>query len=155
MREWRPSAGRAIVLAGLVAGVLDITAAFVTWAPKGVSPVRILQGIASGLLGPSSFSGGAKTALLGLVLHFVIAFSAASVFYIASRRLPTLTQRPFLWGPLYGVAVYTVMYWVVMPLSRFHRGAFSLTNTVIAILTHIVCVGLPIALVVRGYDSRR
>ena len=155
MSESRSSAIRAVAFAGLAAGVLDITAAFVTWAPKGVSPVRILQGIASGLLGPNSFSGGAKTALLGLLLHFVIAFSAASVFYVASRKLPMLTQRPFLWGPLYGVAVYTVMYWVVMPLSRFHRGAFSLTNTVIAIVTHIVCVGLPIELVVWRYDSRR
>jgi hypothetical protein len=70
----------AICWAGLTCGVLDITAAFVTWAPKGVTPTRILQGIASGVLGPRSFSGGRETAAIGLGFHFLIAFSAATVF---------------------------------------------------------------------------
>ena len=51
----RSDALPAIVWAGFLSGVLDITAAFVTWAPKGVTPVRILQGIASGLLGVKAF----------------------------------------------------------------------------------------------------
>jgi len=70
----------AIFSAGLLAGVLDITAAFVTWVPQGVPPVRILQGIASGLLGPQAFKEGIQTALLGGALHFLIALSAAAVF---------------------------------------------------------------------------
>lgn len=142
----------AICWAGLTCGVLDITAAFVTWAPKGVTPTRILQGIASGVLGPRSFSGGKETAAIGLGFHFLIAFSAATVFYMASRKLLWMTQQPILAGVLYGVAVYLVMYWIVMPLSNFRKGPFSWSATVIAIITHVICVGLPISLVIRRFS---
>jgi hypothetical protein len=147
----KSSAIDSIVSAGLVCGLLDITAAFVTWAPQGVLPGRILKGIASGLLGPLAFRGGIRTAALGLALHFLIAFSAAAVFYGASRKLSIMTRRPILSGVAYGVAVYIVMYWIVMPLSRFHP-THTLTASIIAIITHIVCVGLPISLIVHRYS---
>ena len=151
MRLPKSRAASAIFWAGLIAGAMDITAAFVTWAPQGVSPIRILQGIASGLLGAYSFAGGWKTAALGLVCHFFIAFSAATVFYVASRKIIFMTRRPVASGILYGVAVYFVMYWIVLPLSSFHKGPFSWSATVIAIITHMVCVGTPISLVINRY----
>ncbi len=89
-----------------MAGILDITSAFILFGLKGATPVRILQSIASGLLGPASFNGGAATAILGGILHFVIAFGAASTFYLASRRLRLLTQRPVISGLAFGVVVY-------------------------------------------------
>jgi hypothetical protein len=142
-----------IARAGLVCGVLDISAAFLTWAPQGVMPIIILQGIASGVVGRKSFDGGWATGALGLLLHFVIAFSAATVFYAASRKLRFMTERPILSGILYGVAVYLVMYWVVMPIAIAHRRPFSITAALIAIVTHMVCVGLPISLVVHRYSA--
>jgi hypothetical protein len=150
----RPSAFLTIFSAGIAAGILDITAAFVTWAPRGIRPAQILRGIASGLLGPKSFYGGWQTAMLGAALHFLIAFSAASVFYGASRKLMVLTRRPVLSGVLYGVVVYLFMYWAVMPVSAYQKPSFSISATIIAVVTHIVCVGLPISLVVRRYSSR-
>ncbi len=144
----------AILAAGTLCGAMDISAAFLTWMPRGVSPRIILQGIASGLLGPSAFQGGAATTVLGLFLHFFIAFSWATIFYLVSRALPVLTRSPLIFGPLYGITVYLVMYWVVMPLSRFHRGRFSVFNMVIAIITHIICVGGPIALMVSRYSGQ-
>ena len=97
--ETKPHAAQAIVAAGILCGVLDITAAFVTaWIRRRIRPTRILQGIASGLLGPRSFSGGMKTAALGLGIHFLIAFTAASMFYVASRKLSFMTQRPIVAG---------------------------------------------------------
>ena len=149
----KPQLLPAVFWAGLLCGILDITAAFVTWAPQGVKPIRILQGIASGLLGAKSFTGGWETAALGAVLHFFIAFSAATVFYLSSRKLTFMTHRPVPSGIAYGVAVYLVMYWVVMPLSYFHKRPFSWSATVIAIFTHMVCVGIPISLVVRHYSG--
>ncbi len=143
----------AIGWAGLLCGCMDITAAFVTWGIKGVSPARILRGIASGLLGPPALAGGWEIAALGAFCHFFIAFSAATVFYAASRRVGFLTRRPLVSGALYGVAVYVVMYWIVVPLSRAHRGPFSWSVTVVAILTHIVCVGTPISLMVRRHSG--
>jgi hypothetical protein len=140
-----------IFSAGITAGVLDITAAFITWAPRGVRPAQILRGIASGLLGPKSFTDGWQTAALGAMLHFLIAFSAAGVFYGASRKLKFMTRRPVVSGVIYGIAVYIFMYWVVLPLSAYHKPPFSTSATVIAIVTHIVCVGLPISLIVRRY----
>lgn len=140
----------AIFWGGLAAGVLDITAAFVRWG----HPVGILKGIASGLLGPRAFQGGSGTAILGLGLHFLIAFSAAAVYYAASRKLDFLIQRAVLWGFLYGIAVYMFMSWIVVPLSAFpkSKAPFSLTAVALSVLTHMFCVGLPIALAVRHYS---
>src|SRR5260370_38164875 len=76
---------RAIVSAGLIAGILDITSAFVIAELKGTGSIRMLQGIASGLLGARSFEGAIATAGLGLVIPFLIAFTAASVCSIRSR----------------------------------------------------------------------
>jgi hypothetical protein len=138
-----------ILGAGIVAGTLDITAAFATWAPKGVSPVRILQSIASGLLGAASFRAGWKSAALGGAFQYLIATTAAAVYFAAARKLPILTRRPVVFGALYGIGVYLVMYRIVMPLSRVHRSPFSWSATAIAVVTHIVCVGIPIGLVLR------
>jgi uncharacterized membrane protein YagU involved in acid resistance len=142
-----------IFSAGITAGVLDITAAFVTWAPRGVRPAQILRGIASGLLGPKSFADGWQTAALGAVLHFLIAFSAAGVFYGASRKLRFMTRQPVVSGMIYGIAVYLFMYWIVMPLSAYQKAPFSISATITAIVTHIVCVGLPISLIVCRYQG--
>jgi hypothetical protein len=128
---------------------MDITAAFITWRIKGVHPTRVLRGIAAGLLGPKSFQGGFHTASLGLAIHFFIAFSAATVFYFASRKLTFLLKQPILAGILYGVAVYLVMYWIVVPHSAAHRAPLTLSAHIIAILTHMVCVGLPISLIIH------
>jgi hypothetical protein len=144
---------RAIALAGLTCGVMDITAAFITWGIKGIAPARILRGIAAGLLGPASFRGGWRTAALGLAIHFFIAFCAATVFYLASRKLRFMTRRPVLSGALYGIAVYLVMYWIVMPL--IHTPRKTLSQSIVAILTHIVCVGLPISLLIRALSPLR
>lgn len=150
-RSLRVKAGRAIFWAGLICGVLDIAAAFVNWGLRGVHPLRLLQAIASGLLGAQAFDGGWPTALLGLACHFFIAYSAATVFYVASRKWVFLTRQPYLAGITFGVAVYLVMNWVVLPLSRVHRAPFSLSQMVIAVVTHMVCVGLPIAFTIRRY----
>ncbi len=140
----------AIFWGGLLAGILDLTAAFVRWG----HPLIITKGIASGLLGPQAFRGGWGTAALGTALHFLIAFSAAAVYYGASRKLTFLTQRAVLWGFFYGIAVYMFMSWVVVPLSAFPKSntPFSPVGLMLSLLTHMFCVGLPIALAVRHYS---
>src|SRR5665213_652277 len=85
-----------ITLAGMVAGTLDITATSTLFALQGLSLERLWQGIASGALGTSSFSGGKKTAAAGLLFHFVIAFVVAAVYYALSRMWPVLLERPFV-----------------------------------------------------------
>ncbi|PYY15824.1 MAG: hypothetical protein DMG60_16600 [Acidobacteria bacterium] len=93
------------------------------------------------------------TAALGLFLHFVIAFGAATVYFVASRFMSFLTKHAVTAGFLYGIAVYFFMQRVVIPLSAARRSAFSLKMMVIGIVIHMFCVGLPIALSVRKYST--
>src|SRR5262245_65742011 len=88
---------RAILTAGLIVGVLDISSAFVIWWQRGVGARRGLQGIAAGLLGANSYTGGLVTAGLGLGLHFFVAFVVVSVFFMARREEPFLTLHPVVY----------------------------------------------------------
>ncbi len=145
-----PRAVPAILWGGMVAGILDITVAFIRWG----NPPGILRGIASGLLGPAAFQGGTAIVVLGLGLHFLIATTAAVVYYAASRKLAFLRERAVLWGLFYGTAVYMFMSWIVLPLSAFpkSKAPFSFTALVLSLLTHMFCVGLPIALATRRFS---
>jgi hypothetical protein len=147
-----PNALLALLWAGFACGVLDITAALVVYGQFGLKPMRLLQGIASGLLGPKAFSGGLATALLGLLCHFFIAFGAAAVFLMASRALGFLIEHAVASGVLYGVAVYFFMNRIVVPLSAAAKRPFSLQMMIIGVVIHIFCVGLPIALGVRRFS---
>jgi hypothetical protein len=149
----RSQAFPAIGWAGLVAGVLDVSSAFLLSYPKGVGPIRVLQGVAAGLVGrEAAINGGLATAGLGLAIHFFIAFVVATVFYGASRKLVFLTRHAVISGLLYGVVVYGFMYWIVMPLAYpvVHR---SLSRDVTAVCVHMFLIGLPIALIARRYSS--
>src|SRR5215467_1157380 len=64
---------RAIALAGLLAGSLDLATAFVEAGLEGRTPISLLQGIAGGLLGMETFQGGLGSAALGAFFHFLIA----------------------------------------------------------------------------------
>jgi uncharacterized membrane protein YagU involved in acid resistance len=146
----RPRAFGTIVYGGLVAGVLDISYAMIFFGLRnGAAPSRILQSVASGLLGRDvARAGGLKTALLGLFLHFLIAFIVATIFYGASLILPTLIRHALIWGPLYGVAVYFVMNTIVLPLSAI--GPRTSSTPWLVFLTGVSAiaflVGLPVAL---------
>jgi hypothetical protein len=134
-----------IVLGGLVAGALDILDVFIlTWANDG-SAVRVLQFIASGVLGSGALRGGWTTAGVGLVLHFVIAVGAATVFLGISRLAPTVLSHPVGAGVAFGLGVFLVMNLVVLPIAGFPGGLPSGWRLVNGLLIHAFGVGLPIA----------
>jgi hypothetical protein len=140
----------ALLLGGLTVGVLDGLYAVVVWALRGVSPLRVFQGVAAGLLGRPSFEGGVPTFLLGLGLHFFIATVVVTVYLLASRRLAFLTRHPVVCGLAYGVAVHLVMGFVVIPLSAITRGPFQPLMFWSGLAAHAVFVGLPAAFVARA-----
>jgi hypothetical protein len=142
----------AIFWGGLLCGVLDISSALVAHGFRGVKPIRILQSVASGLLGADSYKGGWRTALLGTALHFLIAFTAATVFYLASRKIAWLTEHAVLSGFAYAEVVYLFMNFVVIPLSLAHRAPLSIASLVTGPVGHLFFVGLPISLAVRRYS---
>jgi hypothetical protein len=143
------SAYRAILLAGSVSGVLDITAAFVTAGMRGIRPTRVLQYIASGVLGPDAFNGGFPVASLGMGLHFLIAFGASAAYYAASRKLGFLTGQAIAWGLPYGIAVYLFMNLVVLPLSAVSKPRYTVASVVTGLFIHMLCIGLPISMSIR------
>ena len=148
----RPSALHAILPAWLVVGVLDISSAIVIWYQRGTGLRRGLQGIAAGILGPKSVEGGIATALLGLAIHFFIALAVVSVFYLASRKIGLLLKQPLVAGALYGIVVYLVMYWVVLP-TVFPAFRHRIGNEALAIAIHISLIGLPTAFIISRYSS--
>lgn len=146
---------RAILWGGLICGLMDITAACIFYGVlRGRPPIRILQSVATGVLGADSYDGGFATAALGLFFHFVIAFSAATVFYFASRKLPVMTRRAIICGLLYGIAVYFFMQLVVVRLSAFpHKISFTFAVLATGLTIHMFCVGLPISLATRKFST--
>jgi len=140
---------------GLIAGALDLTAACLSsWLRAGVAPIRVMQSVASGLLGNAAYTGGTKTAVLGVALHFLIATTWTAVFYFASRKLRFMIERPITSGLLYGVAVYAFMNFVVLPLSAFpQRTPPRLSGRIIGLLIIMFCIGLPISLIVRRFSK--
>jgi hypothetical protein len=147
---------KTIVTAGLVAGALDISYAFIIWGLRGVTPIRIGQSVASGLLGrEAAVGGGTATGLFGLLLHFTMATIIAAIYYGAARNIRLLVDRAVPCGIVYGLATYGVMNYVVMPLSAI--GAVGdggpLYIRITGVLVHMFLIGLPIALITRR-DSR-
>jgi uncharacterized membrane protein YagU involved in acid resistance len=136
-----------ITLSAVVAGVLDISATGLARRAEGVAFRRLLRFIASGAMGPAAFEGGATTAAIGFALHFLIASIWAALYFFVAQYWPVLMREPLLCGVLYGSMVHLVMSRVVMPLSRTAKRPFTWKAWLAQLAIHIVCVGLPIAVV--------
>ena len=156
MEPEKVRAAPAILNAGAVAGAMDIIAASIQAWLAGRTPMRMLQGIAVGWFGRSSFGLGWTSAAVGFATHFFIATSWAAIYWLASRRLKFLVRQPWASGAVFAVLVYAVMYEIVMPLSAIHRRIPRTPQAVlIGLMIHLVCVGWPIALIVRAHTPRR
>jgi len=111
----RYSPSTAILLAGLIAGTIDIGAACLI---TGLNPIIICQAIASGILGKDSFHGGLQSAGIGLMLQWIMGIIIAAIYIGAAQFMPVLKRAWLIFGLLYGVGIYFVMNLVVVPLSR-------------------------------------
>ena len=129
-----------ILVGGGLAGTFDITAAFITF---GLGNPRLIAG---GLIGRQAIHGGAGTWILGLMLHYFIALSAATIYCLSSRRLAFLKTNWLVCGLFYGIAVFLVMNLVVLPLCAYHyMGPYQYRGLVQGILVHMLIIGLPIS----------
>jgi hypothetical protein len=141
LRPGKKGALLAISVGGLVCGTLDLTQALILFGH------RVPLGIAAGLVGrQAAHQGGPGMYLLGVLLHFFIAFSATAIYYAASRRLIFMAEHPLVCGLFYGMAVESVMSYIVLPLSALHaRGPYELHDVLLGLVVHMVVVGLPIS----------
>jgi hypothetical protein len=140
---------RASLIGAACVAVLDIAGAMVlAFARSGAEPLTVLQSVASGALGKSAYSGGITTALIGLAIHTGIALVAATVFMLVASRVPALTRRPWLWGPVHGLGVWAVMYLIVLP-QRWPQAFPNFEPGQLAgqLFCHLFLVGLPIGIV--------
>jgi uncharacterized membrane protein YagU involved in acid resistance len=141
-----------IVLAGTICGVLDLISATALFLSRGGTFERLLQFIASGALGESSFQGGTRTAVIGLMFHFVIVFTAAAIYFAASRSLSILITQPVLCGILYGALIHLFMTFITIPLSRAPKRKFSASFFLSQLAVHMFIVGLSISLAIARFS---
>ena len=152
----RAARGLGLVLAGgLIAGALDLTFALVFYGQHGAAPLRILQGIASGVLGRGSFQMGLASAALGAFFHFFISVCAAAIYYLASRRFSFLTRRVAISGAIFGVLMFLAMHFIVVPLSAIKPSPMKVGNVIGELCSHVFLFGMVIAYAVSRVKSLR
>lgn len=144
-----------ILITGLIAGTLDISAAIINYmiATGGKNPVIILYFISSGVFGQFAFSGGLFYAVCGVVFHFVIAYSFISFYFFVYPRTRKLLKNRYLCGAAFGIATWCVMNLVVVPLSKTPPTGFSLRQFILSILFLILFIGLPAAISAEKFYS--
>jgi hypothetical protein len=149
--------GRWLIIGWLIAATCDICyATGFSYFYRSVPPSRILKLVASGILGTDAYQGGAGVAALGLALHYVNALIITSIFFAVASQAPALVRRPLLVGVLYGIVVYLVMNYVVVPLSRIGPRPTPPTATwVTGVLVHMFLIGVPIVWAARQAFANR
>jgi hypothetical protein len=143
----KKSAVLAIGVGGLVAGTLDLLQACILFG------WRVPLSIAGGLVGSQAArGGGVGMYILGILLHFFIAFSVTAIYYGASRQLGFMVEHPLVCGLFFGMAVEVVMGYIVLPLSALHaRGPYELQDVLQGLAVHMVVIGLVVAYTVRRF----
>ena len=133
-----------ILVGGGVAGLLDMTSAYISFGRY--MPI----GIAGGLLGAAGRHVAAGPYILGLCIHYFIAFAAAAAYCLASKKLDFLHEHFFICGLFYGIGFFLFMQLVVLPLSAYHAmGPYTYRGLVQGLLAHMFLIGLPISTSLR------
>ena len=147
---------KAILTALIVAGTLDILAAFTQfYFMRGMNPVPVvLKYIASGVFGPGAMKGGAGMMLMGLLFHYVIVLGCVLVFYGSYPRLKIMRVNKWLTAVAYGLLVWVVTNLLIVPLSHVQRGPFKGNAALIAMLILVGMIGIPITWIIgRHFDK--
>lgn len=137
----------ALAAAILVSGTLDILSAFAFSAMAGVTPGQVLRYVASGPFGDGMRQGGTGAAALGLAVHYALMTVMVTAYFLIAGRVEAARRLWPVAGALYGIAIYLVMYWIVVPTRFGTEPSLELWNVGNALFSHIVCVGLPMAFI--------
>lgn len=140
-----------VVTAILIVGTLDLVYVLGVNAANGVPPAGVLQYIASGILGVAAFEGGAGAALLGIVSHFALmaVFAGGVAFAVGLPGVRRL--HPVIPGLCAGAALYVVMNFIVVPLSRTPElPPLAPGRLILEIAVHVVFIGPIVAWIIAG-----
>ena len=140
-----------LLLAAASGALLDLGIAMLFWAAEGVAPLRIPQSIAGWFLGDGARGGGAATALLGTAAYVLVVWAMARLYLVLVRQRPVLVAQPFLHGALYGMAMYLVLFHLLVPLlTAANPAANARPDWVLACLAaYAGVIGIPIACAAR------
>lgn len=142
VKHQRTAALIAILCGGLIAGTIDIgSASLINW----LSPIVILHTIASGILGSASFSYGWNAAVLGLILQWVMSLLIAVIYVGAASRISWLKRQWIPAGVIYGIVIFVVMNYVVVPLSAAPFKPHFIISKIIENLLAMILFGLIVA----------
>lgn len=149
------TAAKTILWATLVSGVLDAAAGVVVyWIFKGLNPLQVLQYIASGIFGPEVIGGSFIYVVVGLLLHFVIAFACAVIFYIAYPYIKSFASNTIVTGLLYGALIWVFMNYLVLPNSNIPKSPKDFVS-VLELIWHAALVGLPIVMIIKKHFAQK
>lgn len=142
----------AILAGGITAATCDFIAAMLIYS---LPADMVGKAVARGWFGRDAMQGGLDVAAIGAASHYVILIVAAAIFVLTSLRFPILRRQALVTGPLFGICIYLVMHFVVLPLSALH----TISNPqglqlVEEVLGHMFVIGLPIALWARQFLGR-
>lgn len=158
MNQAKQSSGtfKTILVAGLLAGTLDLLAA-VAWflLGGGKEPERIFRFIASGWFGKEAFAGGEGMAAMGVLFHYLIAFLFTGFYFFLYPSLPVLKKNILLTAVFFGVFTWLVMNLVVVPFSKISSATFKPLNVSIGIGILILFFALPITLILKRHLEKR
>ena len=145
----------AVLLTGLIVSLLDGAAAIIhAYARSGIAPDKLFRYIASALLGSDAYNGGAGIILFGIFLHFLIALTWSAVFFILYPRFWFLRGNKLITGCLYGIFVWLMMNFVVLPLTRVPPLKFSTSGVITGVLIYMFIIGCTIV-GLTAYWNRR
>ena len=152
----KPNALQTILLAGFVAGSLDIlTACTQYYINTGKNPVRVLNYVASGVFGrETAYAPGVVMPLLGLLFHYIIAFLFTIFFFWLYPKWKALAWNKFVTAFVYGLFVWAVMNLLIVPMSQTPKGPFNISKASIAAVILICMIGLPVTFIVSNYYSK-
>ena len=150
------NAAKTILWSGFIAGNLDAIAGIIAYFVYfSLNPFQVLQFIASGIYGPSAIDGGALMVVAGLLLHFLIAYVVAIIYFYAYPKIALLSKYKVAAGLVYGLGIWLVMNLLVLPHSSIPKSPFDAGLATVGIIWHMLLVGLPIAIITGRYYANR
>jgi hypothetical protein len=145
----------AFLKAWLLCGTLDAAYATGLTLARGGEIGELWRGVAAGPFGDAAKDWGAGGALAGLAVPFALMAAMVAVGLVLFRRTPLATANRWLAGTLYGLALYCVMYGLVLP-ARF-GAPFPNPDKVklaLGLFPHVFFVGIPVAFMLRRPAAR-
>lgn len=155
----RNSLLRLSVIGGLIIGAIHLVIqawiVFILILKLAPSFTIGAQYIASGVIGNAAYTGGFATALLGVILEVVMTIIIAGIFIFSADRIPLLRKNVIVGSLLYGIGVFVVMNFVVLPLSAATVSAPPPMGLLIEIIVeHMLLIGLPLGILVQRNTNK-